>query len=158
MEDFFKRLAAAIIFFALGMHGIGYGMMANGGAHRSNPVWRLMQEYYDFEWGVVRFILIVAGIAGGLFALMVAFTSIKDCAEAARVRSEEEEKRQRIKKFELERIKSQTGRGEWPRSQAHGAQLLPATAQTPVAPAPVPKKLTPDELRQRAIAQFTKGR
>lgn len=161
MEAFLKRLGISIIFFSLGMHGIGYGIAINGGAGRWNPVWRFMQSYYDFEWGVVRLILIVAGAGVGLFGLVVLVTNIHESMAESRIRATEEEKRRRrieARSREDAWERSQAARAQGPAHRAPGARPSAAIRQVPEIPAPVPRKLTADELRKRAIAQFTKGR
>jgi len=105
MDNFLGRLILVAICVPLGMHGIGYGMEINGGARRSNPVWMLLQGYFDFEEGVFKLLLILAVIA---FLIWFFIFNADARAEAKDRKQEmlkiEKEKAQEEEKRRLERL------------------------------------------------------
>ena len=167
MDNFLGRLIVVAIMVPLGIHGIGYGVEVNGGATRSNPAWRLLQEYFDFEWGVIKLLLIMGALVLGVWGLM-AFTEYwweqkkekqkaqdeaeKKLAAIRREEAWEKEKEERSLKqaqFEQEmRDKAQTIKSQ---RLARESATEQATQSTQL------KTITLDELKRRAIEQFKKG-
>ena len=167
MDNFLGRLIVVVIMVPLGMHGIGYGMEENGGAHRSNPVWRLFQDYFDFEAGVIKLLLIAGALVFGAWAIMTYTSHWWDQKVEEEKTQIEEEKRlaaiQREEAYEkrlAERILREEQIEQEKRDLAQTIKSQRSDSESTAQPAidgTQLKTITPDELKRRAIEQFKKG-
>ena len=150
------------------MHGIGYGIESNGGAYRGNPAWRLVQGYYDFEAGVLTLLLILAGIAFAIFIVIAFIETRQESHEQNQKQLEEQKKeamereKRRIEDLEWEEYEREQRAKHAQRKEASASAanvtLKNENVQTVETKCPEPKTITADELKRRAVEQFTRGK
>ena len=160
MDNFLGRFIMVLIFIPISMHGIGYGVEINGGAYRGNPVWRLLQGYFDFEKGVVELILIIAGIVLVMWLITTFVNHWIELKEEARKDAFDESKKLAAKlKAEADQRENEDRKYYEEQLEINKKRALTEIKQVETSPEPQPqiKTITPDELKRRAIEQFKRG-
>ena len=160
MDNFLGRAILVAIFVPIAMHGIGYGVESNGGAYRSNPAWRLIQAYFDFEKGVIELILFFGAVALAAWILMTFVNHWMDQKEQARKDALDESKKleaQRKAQAEQREKEDREYFEEQIALNKKHASVEMKQVQALEEPQPQIKIITPDELKRRAIEQFKRG-
>ena len=67
MDDLVKRAVHAALFFWLGLHGIGLGLVSIGADNSRNPIWRYLITFFEVEAWVAMAVLGIGVIVAVVF-------------------------------------------------------------------------------------------
>ena len=142
MDNFINRAIFASVFLWLGLHGIGLGMIANGGNYPSNPVWRMLSGLYDAEIWLLK--AIVIGSLCWIFILIVhsIFSEPPQKEESKDINPSKE------KHFHVTEKTS---------APLAATTKIETEISKPEITMPLQKEKSPEELKQKAIKQLTRG-
>lgn len=142
MDNFINRAIFASVFLWLGLHGIGLGMIANGGNHPRNPIWRMLSSLFEAEMWLLKAVIIAA--LCWFVILIVHF-----------IFSEESQKE------ESKDISLREGKyfsvNEKPSAPIATTTKIEIETDKPEITIPLPKEKSPEELKREAIKQLTRG-
>lgn len=142
MDNFINRAIFAMVFLWLGLHGIGFGMIANGGNHPRNPVWRILSGLYDVEIWLLKTILIGALCWFLILIVHFIFSEQPQKEGPKNIASSEE------KHFSV---------NENPSKSIVAATKAETEIPKPKVTQPTPREKSPEELKAEAIKQLTRG-
>ena len=160
MQDIGTRFLIAIGIIWLGFNLIALGMTESGSNHQWNPMWQFMSGFLDLEWMIFKGILAVALVGAAIF-IGIRVTSLINEVKA-------EERRNAIPKYD-EPFRSNRNDHTYPVTAKPRETLepkkepltfyeVPMSVRAPETPKPIPRALTPEELKQKAINQIMGGK
>ena len=160
MQDIGTRFLIAVGMIWLGFNLIALGMTENGSNHRWNPMWQFMSGFLDFEWMAIKGILIVALIGVAIFTGIRVTSLIKE-VKAEMVEESKPKYNETFRSNSNDRAYAVTAKPREtsePEKEPLTFYEVPMSVRAPQEPKPIPRALTPEELKQKAINQIMGGK
>ena len=161
MQNIGMRFLLSVLFVLGGINFIAFAMEGNGSADPRNPSWRFFGGFLDFEATLIKGIFYLAG-AGIVAALVVVIAmsvfsgSKTEPVKAAPLEEKDDSFNEHLRKQEAHQAQSRA------QEIAKSADLTPQSPSNTVNPKPLPKPvprlITIDELKKKAIKQIMGGR
>lgn len=77
VDNLFKRMAFAFVFFWLGIHGVGLGLKWNGFDSPWNPAWRLLSGIFQAEIFMLTILFWMGVVAASIAGIGLVFRCFK---------------------------------------------------------------------------------
>lgn len=161
MQNIGMRFLLSVLFVLGGINFIAFAMEGNGSADPRNPSWRFFGGFLDFEATLIKGIFYLAGarIVAALVVViaMAIFSGSKtEPVKAAPIEEKDDSFSEHLRKQDAhqEQIRAQ----ESAKSADINTQWISNTVNPTPFPIPVPRTITPEELKKKAIKQIMGGR
>lgn len=153
MQDIGTRFLIAMGIVWLGFNLIALGMTENGSNHRWNPMWQFMSGFLDIEWMVMKGILIVALIGFAIF-IGIRVISLVNEVKAEMIEESKSKYNETFRSNINDHTYAVTAKPREtsePKKEPLMFYEVPMSVRAPEEPKPIPRALTPEELKQKAI-------
>jgi hypothetical protein len=149
------RFWLSVLFFLGGMNVIAFAMIGNGYNSLRNPVWQMLGGFLDLERDALKLVACLALFGIVVFVVMFVIPEIWNFfqSKSESVLPIKTSTYQFTPNYELPKKENKPMAPVIERHQENPVTALPAKKQVII-----PRKLTPEELKKKAINQIMGGR
>lgn len=158
MKNLLIRFVIAVLFFSVGMHGMGFALRAAGMDYRGNPAWRVIHAFTEFEWAIVRFIglmLLAILICTGLLIVVLHLSRASEAELEAKAVLEKKRQAEEQVRY-LERCKAHDEKKKIEEQEDREIRNLEYRARKEAEMVRLNSR-TPEQKERDAIEELTKG-